>query len=118
MKILATTMITAVALAFAAWAPVWAASAAVPVTIESRFPGLSAGPLGRAAAGSLPSGVLLSTAGLKLTAKDVSAQIAKSASMKDQLTRYSFFVLEQTATRKLLATEAKAWADKENLSVA
>ena len=80
-------------------------------TVSDAFPNLSSGSLSSAKLAALPKGVLLQSGKLVLKQRDLDAEIRKNP--KDiwpQLKRSLFFVLENTATRALLAEEAKAWA--------
>lgn len=85
--------------------------------LESKFPRLSSGPLSNAVPAKLPAGVLLMSGGTKITGAEVEKEIALAPpSVKSQLTKYRFVLLELMAIRKFLAIEANAWAAKNTVS--
>ncbi len=74
-------------------------------TVESAYPGLSAGPLSLARLGELPGGTVLRVAGeeIEITAQKLDQGIAEIApSIQDELKRNRFYVLEQTAADAIL----------------
>jgi len=82
-----------------------------PALVHEVYPGLASSSLTYAKLSELPSGVVLKTQGLTLTDKDVAGQIAKAPQeMQAQLRKNGFFLLENLATRQLLALLAKAKA--------
>lgn len=86
-------------------------------TIESRFPGLSSGPLSKATVASLKGGAILVADGISITAKDISNEIAKAPKeTQSQLSKYPFFMLEQIAIRRLITNEAKKWASSKGIT--
>ena len=73
------------------------------------YPGLASGSLTFAGLSELPSGVVLKTEGLTVNQKEVADEIAQaSEEMRAQLGKNGFFLLENLATRRLLALQAKA----------
>ncbi len=81
------------------------------VTVESTYLGLSQGPLRLACLASLPQGMLLRAGKVTISDKQLAAEIAKATpDMQSVLTKNSFFMAEQMATRQLLTAEARAWA--------
>lgn len=84
-------------------------------TVESKFPSLSSGALSRAVLASLPGDVIMSCEGITITKQDLSKDIDSSAEgERSQLNKYKFFVLEQMTIKKLLSSEAAAWAKSTN----
>jgi thiol-disulfide isomerase/thioredoxin len=80
-----------------------------PALICEVYPGLASSSLTYARLSDLPAGVLLKAQGLALTDKDIADQIAKvPQEMQAQLRKNSFFLLENLATRQLLAILARA----------
>lgn len=85
------------------------ASAEEPNTVAQAYPNLASAALVHARPAELPEGVLLQAGDLKLTQRDVDAEIAKAPeAVRDQLRKNAFFLLEQVATRQLLVEEAEA----------
>lgn len=82
------------------------------VTIESLYPGLTTGPLRLATAATLPDGTLMQFDQQSIYEKDVTALItgSRSASLKAQLNKNKFFVLENIAFNQALLSSAKKWA--------
>ncbi len=79
-----------------------------PALVGEVYPGLASGSLTCARLSDLPAGVLLKAQSLTLTDKDVADQIAKAPpEMQAQLQKNAFFMLENLATRGLLALQAK-----------
>jgi thioredoxin 1 len=96
-----------------------ASTSLMAVTVEATYKGLSSGPLRSARLASLPKGTLLRAGSLSITTKQVATDIATAdLSVKDQLQKNQFFVLEQLATRSLLAREARTWAKANNPTAA
>lgn len=86
-------------------------------TAESKFPGMSWGPLAKATLADLPEGTLAEAKDLKVTEVDLNAEVADAPqSIREQLKKYSFFALEQMLTRKLLHIEATAWGKNNNVN--
>ena len=80
-----------------------------PALVCDVYPGLASSSLTYAKLSDLPAGVVLKTEGLTLTDKDVADEIAKAPQeMQAQLQKNAFFLLENLATRRLLALQAKA----------
>jgi len=83
--------------------------------LKDVYPRLTTGMMMEAKLASLPAGVILQAGGVKITAKDLDAEIAKAPeSVRPQLVKNAFFILENRATRDLLVTEAKAWTKEKN----
>jgi len=79
--------------------------------LEDQYMGLSQGPLRHARVKALAKGVVLTSCGWSITAKEVDAEIAKAQpEMRAQMKKQTFFVLEQIATKRLLLQEARDWA--------
>ncbi len=73
------------------------------------YPGLASSSLTYARLSDLPSGVALKTEGLTISEKDVAGEIAKAPQeVQAQLQKNAFFMLENLATRQILAALAKA----------
>jgi thioredoxin 1 len=90
-----------------------APAASQPAGINDTHPGLASSGLTFARLASLPAGTVLRAGDLSISEKEVADEIAKSPKdIQDQLKKNAFFVLEQMATGKLIAAEAKADADK------
>ncbi len=80
-----------------------------PALVGEVYPGLASNSLTCARLSDLPPGVLLKSQGLTLRDKDVADQIAKAPpEMQVQLQKNAFFILENLATRGLLALQAKS----------
>ena len=83
-------------------------------TVSSAYPTLASGGLVHARLAELPEGVLLQAGEVTVTQKDLDAEIAKAPkTVREQLRKYAFFQLEQTATKALLLKEAGAQAGKD-----
>ena len=94
------------------------ASAGEPNTVAQAYPNLASAALVHARPAELADGVLLRAGDLKITQKDIDAEIAKAPEkMREQLRNNAFFLLEQIATEKLLIAEAKASAIKDGKDV-
>ncbi len=80
-----------------------------PALVGEVYPGLASNSLTYARLADLPAGVLLKAQGLTLTDKEVAGQIAQAPpEMQAQLQKNAFFMLENLATRGLLALQAKS----------
>jgi thioredoxin 1 len=87
-------------------------------TVSQAYPNMASAALVHARPTELPEGVLLRAGDLKVTQKDIDAEIAKAPeAMREQLRKNAFFLLEQMATRQLLAGEAKAATAKDGKEV-
>jgi thioredoxin 1 len=85
-----------------------------PTLICAVYPGLASGGLTYARLSDLPAGVLLKAEGLTINQKEVADEIAQAPEeMRAQLGKNGFFVLENLATRRLLALQAKAKAPEQ-----
>ena len=84
--------------------------------VKDLYPGLASGALELAKPATLPMGVLLRSGEVKITQKELDAEIAKaSESVRAQLKNNAFFVLENRVTGPLITAEAKAWAKRIEL---
>lgn len=80
-------------------------------TVAGRYPYLCSGALVSARLVDLPPGVILRSGEMKITQKDLDAEIRQSPKeLWPQLKRNLFFVLENSATNTLLRYEATTWA--------
>jgi thioredoxin 1 len=80
-----------------------------PSLVCDVYPGLVSGSLTYARLSDLPAGVILKTEGLAINQKEVADEIAQAPQeMRAQLEKNGFFLLENLATRRLLALQAKA----------
>jgi thiol-disulfide isomerase/thioredoxin len=80
-----------------------------PALVGEVYPGLASNSPTYARLSDLSTGVLLKAPGLTLTDKDVADQITKAPpDMQAQLQKNAFFMLENLATRGLLARQAKS----------
>lgn len=80
-----------------------------PPLVCDVYPGLASNSLTYARLSDLPSGVILKTDSLTIKDTDIAGEIAKvSPEMQTQLKKNAFFMLENMATRQLLAILAKA----------
>ena len=94
------------------------AAARTALTVEKSCPGLSSGPLTQARLVRLPDGLVLRTPSTQIHQREISDEIGKAPQrLRAQLRQNAFFVLEQLATRRLLLSEARAWAAAHNPSV-
>ncbi|MDI6738931.1 MAG: thioredoxin family protein [Candidatus Edwardsbacteria bacterium] len=88
-------------------------------TIEQAYPGLASVSLGQAVLAKLPQGVLLRSGDVSVKTKDIEAEIAKAPpETREQLKNNGFFLLEQLATRQLLAKVAREKALVEGRDIA
>jgi len=77
-------------------------------TVGSAYPGLASGVLMYARLGDLPGGTLLRSGRVEITADELNSDVLRAPeSMREQLRKNGFFLLEQLATRKLLVQVAK-----------
>jgi thiol-disulfide isomerase/thioredoxin len=80
-----------------------------PSRVQEVYPGLASGGLTYARLATLPEGVLLKAGALTISEKEVAERIAQAPqAQRDQLRKSAFYVLEGTATTKLLVQAAKA----------
>lgn len=87
-----------------------------PTTAETKYPGLFTSALRLAIPGSLNEDELLVAGKIKITQTQLDAEIDKaSASLREQFRGNAFFVLEQMAVQRLLAIEARKWAESQKL---
>jgi len=78
-------------------------------TLDGKYPGLASGALTYARLTTLPEGVLLKAGTLTIREKEVTDRIAQAPqAQQEQLRKNAFYVLEGTATTKLLLQAAKA----------
>lgn len=81
-------------------------------TVESIYPGLASGVLAYAMLHDLPSGILLKAGNVEIATDEFDGEVVGAPeSMREQLRKNGFFLLEQLATRKLLVQVAKEHAD-------
>ncbi len=86
-------------------------------TVASVYPSICAGALRNAILSDLKDGVIAECEDIKITAKDIEDEIAKSPEHKrEQVRKYPVHVLEQTLIKRLIAKEAKEWAKKNGKS--
>ena len=91
------------------------AAARTALTVEKSCPGLSSGPLTQARLVRLPDGLVLRTSSTQINQREISDEIGKAPQrLRAQLRQNAFFVLEQLATRRLLLSEARGWAARQN----
>jgi thioredoxin 1 len=92
------------------------ASAAVAAArVDKACRGLSSGPLAQARSVRLPDGLVFRSPSVQISRQEVAGEIAKAPErLRPQMRKNAFFVLEQLATRRLLLSEARAWAAKQN----
>ncbi|MFP3937139.1 MAG: TlpA family protein disulfide reductase [Phycisphaerae bacterium] len=77
-------------------------------TVEQKYPGLASAGLVHAKLTDLSEDVLLRADDMAVTQSDIDAQVADAPEdMREQLRKNAFFLLEQTATQKLLVQEAR-----------
>ena len=82
--------------------------------VKDAHPTLATGALACARLAELPAGTILRSGEIKITQKDLDAEIGKAPeAVRPQLKRNLFFVLESKATRVFLNYEAADWA-KQN----
>ena len=87
-------------------------------TVSSAYPTLTTGALASAMLTELPAGTILQSGEIKITQKDLDAEIGKSPeALRPQLKRNLFFVLEEKATQMFIDYEAGNWA-KQNKAAA
>jgi len=87
-------------------------------TVDDIYLGLSSGPLRYARLASLPDGILLKAADLTIDQKQIDDKISHSTpELQEQLRRNAFYVLEQTAARPILLSEAKKWMVTQKIQV-
>ncbi len=80
-----------------------------PALVCDVYPGLASGSLTYAKLSDLPAGVILKAEGLTMSPKEVADEVAQAPEeMRAQLEKNGFFLLENLATRRLLALQAKA----------
>lgn len=100
--------------------PIVTNAAGEPTTVEtvkSSYPTLTTGALASAKLVETPVGVVLRSGEIKVTQKDLDAEIGKAPeAVRPQLKRNLFFVLENKATQMLLQRESDNWA-KQNKTV-
>ena len=81
---------------------------AKPIFLKDAYPGLSSGCLTFVRLSSLPEGVLLHTKHLTVRETDLNQEIEKAQpELREKLRKNSFYLLEQTAIRKLLLSLAQ-----------
>lgn len=87
-------------------------------TVSSAYPTLTTGALASAMLAELPAGTILQSGEIKITQKDLDAEIGKAPeALRPQLKRNLFFVLDEKATQMFIDYEAGNWA-KQNKAAA
>lgn len=90
-----------------------------PAAVCDVYPGLASGGLTYAKLSDLPAGVVLKTEGLTINLKEVADEMAQAPEeMRAQLGKNGFFLLENLATRRLLALQAKAQTPEQKEAAA
>lgn len=93
--------------------PILAGAAGVPSTgqlVSNTYPTLTTGALAAARLTELPAGTILQSGKMKITQKDLDAEIGRAPeAVRPQLKRNLFFVLENKATRMFIEYEASIW---------
>jgi thiol-disulfide isomerase/thioredoxin len=80
-----------------------------PALVHEVYPGLASSSLTYARLSDLPAGVVLRAQGLTISPMEVADQVARAPQeVRSQLEKNGFFLLENLATRRLLALQAKA----------
>jgi len=93
-------------------------NSAQEVTLDSKYPRLSSGPLRRAVLATLPTGVVAEVEEITITTKDIAAEIAKKPKeVQSSLTKYPFYVLDTMLTDKLITKDASVWASINGVSL-
>jgi len=106
--LLSLTLLAVPLIAGAADAP------SVSQLVNDAYPTLTTGALASARLVELPAGTILGSGQIKITQKDLDAEIGKAPQeIRPQLKRNLFFVLENKATQMFLQYEAGNWA-KQN----
>jgi thiol-disulfide isomerase/thioredoxin len=94
--------------------PPVATATAPAVVIRDTYPDLASSGLTFVRLADLPSGTVLKAGDWVLTEKNIADEIAKAPKeLQGQLSKNAFFLLEQMATKGLLAREANAKTDKD-----
>ena len=94
-----------------------ASGADSPALVRDAYPTLTTGALTQARLADLPAGVILQSGDMKLTQKDLDADIRQSPKEQwPQLKRNLFFVLENATTQILMGYEASQWAQKNKVN--
>ncbi len=101
-------------------APSYAALAAGDAPLVSEvYPTLAKGALASASLVEMPTGTILRSGEIKITQKDLDAEIRKSPlDVSNQLKRNLLFVLENKVAQLFLQYEAGEWAKKSKTAVA
>ena len=85
------------------------ANAALPATVEKRFPGLASGVLRSARLVEMPATVLLKIEGIEIKAAEIEQLLQQAgAELQPQLEKNRFYVLEQQASQRIIVREARA----------
>ncbi|MFO7687174.1 MAG: thioredoxin domain-containing protein [Desulfobacterales bacterium] len=84
-------------------------NAALPATVEKRFPGLASGVLRSARLVEMPATVLLKTEGIEIKAAEIEQLLQQAGpELQPQLEKNRFYVLEQQASQRIIVREARA----------
>jgi len=90
----------------------------VAQTVAGRFPRLASSGLLHAGLANLPEGLLLRCGQVRITQRQLNAEVANAPeALRGQLRKSAFFLLEQMATQELLLAEAKAAMSKAGMPV-
>lgn len=88
-------------------------------TINETYPGLASSGLSFATLSDLPDGVLVRTGSTEMTLKDLDTEIAKAPeTMREEIKKNGFFLIEQMATKTLILAVAKQQAAEANKDIA
>ncbi|MDD3928047.1 MAG: thioredoxin family protein [bacterium] len=89
-----------------------------PQLVKDVYPILTSGMMAEARLSVLSAGVLLQAGNVKITDKELQAEIAKAPeNIRPQLVKNAFFILENRATRDLLTAEATNWAKDKKMKI-
>ena len=85
------------------------ANAALPATVEKRFPGLASGVLRSARLVEMPATILLKIEGIEIKAAEIEQMLQQAGpELQPQLEKNRFYILEQQASQRIIVREAKA----------
>ncbi|HUW60060.1 MAG TPA: thioredoxin domain-containing protein [Candidatus Bathyarchaeia archaeon] len=105
----------------------WTATAQPPApsdkgkspTMNETYPGLASSGLSFAMLSDLPDGVLLRSGSTEMTSKDLNTEVAKAPeTMREELKKNGFFLMEQIATKALVLAVARQQAAEANKDIA
>lgn len=85
------------------------ANAALPATVEKRFPGLASGILRSARPVEMPATLLLKIEGIEIKSAEIEQMLQQAGpEMQTQLEKNRFYILEQQASQRIIVREARA----------